>query len=450
MNPQTKHKTILSQINFGLLLFLACGPMLEFFFAIITPECGIEIFFYTWGFLFLLVCVTYFIINAKNIKILKKKEKMVMAMIVLTAVCLICVLISGFVTHFAINNLQFLLYIMLFISVLLLEKKQTKPFLIIMISNFVLSCLLGIMDPTQYVIPGFSPIYVSTSMFFVHANYAQAIAAMLIIIVYLMMIREKNPIWSTMFVFFFVIIGLYMFLNSSSAGISCVFVIIIANIIVDWIRTKKFPLKMFLVLLSYISFAFLIELYPNIYNIRTGHYNYFIELIDVFDNIFGTNLTKDWFNIDFVPGSNGWERDKLLANSIATVWGNSSMSFGQRLLNNLFGLGGGTLHILRPHNMFVGAWVDFGIVFAISLYAIIILGIIYILKKSKNKDSVMPYVYAMLAYLIALMFGSFLVYHFIYFVFIFGLAFNKVKIDDILEQKKIGYQILHKEEKEQK
>ncbi len=446
MDIQSKNKKIISNINYYLLLILACGPIIQFFVGIITPDSNFELLFYIWGFVFLIVYAISFVVKAKNIKIMKVKEKLVITMIILTFVCLVCVLISGFVKHFAINNLQILLYVFLFISVLLLDKKQSKVFLIVLIANFALSCLLGIMDPNGYVIPGFSSNHVASALFFVHANYSQAIAALLIVIVYHMMIKEKNPILSFMYVLFFVIIGLHMFLNSSSAGISCVFVILVINIIVDWIRTKKFPLKVFLVFLSYVSFAFLIELYPNIYNLRTGHYNYFIEVVDVFDNIFGTNLTKSWFNIEYVPGSNGWERDKLLANSIATVWGNSSMSFGERLINNLFGLGGGTLHTLRPHNMFVGGWVDFGLIFAISLYSLFIVGIIYIAKKAgKRIYEVLPYIYAMIAYLIATMFGSMLVYHFIYFVAIFALAFNKVKENITLEDKRIGYQILNED-----
>ena len=404
MLSQTTKNQIFSNINFYLLLFLACGPVLFMLLSMIT-KTSIDTIFYVWGILFVIFYAIYFVLNLKDIKVKKIKDKLLLTLAIFLIVGLTFVLISSFVKRMSISALQMFLYALLFFSVLMLKKEQSKIFLFILISNFALACLFGIMDPTNYCIPGFNPDCVDSSLFFFHANYSQAIAAILIIILYHLMIKEKNKILATVYVFYFVIIGLWMFLNSSSVGITAVFLIMLANIVIDWIRTKKFPIKVFLVFLAYIGFAFLIELYPNIYNLRTAHYNYFIEVIDVFDNIFGTNLTKTWFGIESVPGSNGWERGSLLWGAIAAVWGNGSMGFGERLINNLFGLGGGSLSELRPHNMFVGGWVDFGIVFAICHYAIIILGLVFLIKNIKHAaEDIVPYIYAIIAYLFVTMF----------------------------------------------
>ncbi len=448
ISKENKDK-VFSNINYYLLLFLACGPIIFLFISILFSDASIDTLFYICSFLFVVVFVIYFVLTVQNLKFGKIKDKLVLTMVILLTIGLTCVLISTFIRGYIINALQILMYVMLFFSVLMLNKKQTKVFLFILISNFALSCLLGIMDPTGYVVPGFQSNHVQSSLFFFHSNYSQAIAVMLIVLTYHLLLKEKNPILTTFYAIYFVLIGLHMFINSSSVGITCVFLIMITNIIVDWIRTKKFPLRLFLIFLTYTSFAFLVELYPGIYYLRSAHYNYFIEMFDVFDNIFGTNLTKEWFNIDFVPGSNGWERDSLLVESIAAVWGNSSMGFGERLVNILFGLGGGHIHILRPHNMFVGAWVDFGIIFAISLYAIIILGLVYVIRKFKhNINDIMPYVYATIGYLFVTMFGSMIVYHFMYFVIVFALMLNTTKRNHLIEQKRIGYKILHSEEEQ--
>ena len=446
---KTKKDRIFSNINYVLLLCLACNPILCLLFSCFLSDVTDHIFFYIWTIISFFVFITYFLLNIKDFKIKKAKDKLVLSMTILLCVCLFCVVISSFLHPVTVNDLNIFMYAMLFFSILLLQKNQTKVFLFILISNFVLGCLFSIMDPTNYFVPGFQRESVPSSSFFSHANYSQAISVLLIIITYHLMLKEKNKILSTVYVFYFIIMGLFMFINSSFVGISCVFLILITEFIVNWIRNKKFPLKLLLIFLSYVSFAFIVELYPNIHGIRSGQYNYFVELIDVFDNIFGTNLTKGLFGVENVPGSDGWSRTSLITGAISAMF---SGSFGQILCNNLFGLGGGNVHILRPHNMFVGAWVDFGIIFAICLYAIFIIGIIYIIKKSKNNlDEIMPYVYAIIAYIIAMCFGSIIICHYMYFIAIFALAFNKSneEKEEMIEQKQVGYKILHKEKEQQ-
>ena len=445
MKTTINHEIIFSKINYYLLLFLACSPMLTLISSLIFGYTIFYVFFEIETILFGLTYIFYFIVNAKSIKIKKPKDKLLFAMLILMIISFVCLVVSSFVTHIAINNLLAFLYVLLFFSVLMLKKDQAKVFLFLLIANFAFSCLLGIIDPTNYVFPGFSADSVPSSLFFFHSNYSQAISVLLIILTYNILLKEKNKILIICYALFFVLIGIHMFLNGSSAGISAVLLAIIVQFIVLWVKNKKFPIKLFFVLLAFVAFSFLIELYPNIQNLRSSQYNYFVEMIATFDNIFGTNLTQALFNIDFVPGSDGWNRTDLMKNSLWAACGGNETNFGEKLLCILFGLGGGSIHEIGTHNLFVGTWVDFGILFAISNYSIYVCGIIFLIKNLKiNYYGILPYIFSIFAYLFATLFLSLIVYHYIYFVIVFALAINKVKNEkqELLEKKQNLYKLI--------
>lgn len=423
MTYQTQSKkTTFIKLNYSLLILLACSPLLTFIFSIFFKnQIRVTDFFYFWGALFACLYIIYFLFDLKNFKIKKIKSKLLSGMTILTIVALVFVVISACLSVITINYLDIFFYVFLFISVLYLEKRHIKNFLFILISNVIFACILSFMDPTNYFIPGFWPEYSDYGSFFWQINYAQTISALCLILTIHLLLKEKQKLMICVYILYFCVLSLFMFLNSSSVGITAIILVLFVELIFLWIKNKKFPFKLFLIFLSFLSFGFIVELNQNLGRFDNLHQNYYLEMIAVFDNIFGTHLLQDIFNIASIPSATGWDRGELLTNSIITVWGNGDQSFWERLLNNLFGLGGGNIHLLRPHNMFVGHWVDFGLPFAIIHLSIVILGIIYAIKNSKNLN-VMPFALCIFAYLFITLFGSMIVVHYIYFIILFALA----------------------------
>ena len=430
MTDQTQSKkTTFIKLNYSLLILLACSPLLTFFFSIFFKnQIRVTDFFYFWGALFVCLCIIYFLFDLKNIKFKKIKSKLLTIMAILTIIALVLVVISACLSKITINYLDIFFYVFLFISVLFLEKHHIKTFLFILISNVVFGCVLSFMDPTNYFIPGFFPEYSDYGSFFWQINYAQTVSALCLLLTIHLLLKEKQKFMICVYIVYFCILSLFMFLNSSSVGITAIILVLFVELIFLWIKNKKFPIKLFLLFLSFLSFGFIVELNQNLGRFDNLHQNYYLEMIAVFDNIFGTHLLQDIFNIDSIPSASGWERGELLTNSILTMWGNGDQSFWERLLNNLFGLGGGNIHLLRPHNMFVGHWVDFGLPFAFIHLTIVILGIIYAIKNSK-KLNVMPFVICIFVYLFITLFGSMIIVHYIYFMIIFAIAIRLASLN---------------------
>ena len=198
---------------------------------------------------------------------------------------------------------------------------------------------------------------------------------------------------------------------------------IFIQIIILWIKNKKCPLSILIIILSFIAICLLLELIPNFHDVCTCEYNYFIECVAVFDNIFHTNLLQSIFNIPMVHGSDGWSRTSLIKEAVYHAIGGDESTFFGKLKVVIFGSGAGATQEYRPHNMFISIWLEYGIVASILHYAILTLLLIYIIKNSKSYfDKIRPFIYAIFSYLFVTLFGSLIVYHYIYFITIIAVA----------------------------
>ena len=167
--------------------------------------------------------------------------------------------------------------------------------------------------------------------------------------------------------------------------------------------------------LSLIPICFLVDLIPEIKLIRSCKYNYFIECVAVFDNIFNTKILK-MFNINYVAGADGWDRNKLLLNSLKHIVTSAKVF--------IFGSGAGTVFEFRPHNPIVSLWLDFGIIVPICYISLLVLLFKKIIKLKFSKKRFYLSI-LIITFLISTALSSLLFYtYFIFMIFLSALIKN--------------------------
>ena len=403
--------------------FIAAMPPLLLLFNIVIPNLGMRRLFLVWCILYIIVFLVFAPANIKYIKLARYKSKLLKAAIALSLALYILVVMSMLVTQtFVHNSLEMLCYPLLFVCVLFLDKKYLKLFFQILLASIVFSALLGIIDPFQTWVPGFNLDNLPYASFFWHYNYSACIAALFTIIVINLLVFGKNKKAKILYSIYFVILSAFLYFNCSFASITSIYIVIIFELVFFSIRHKKIEWKFLVIMLSSASISIIIELLSLAPNIPTKC-NYFVECIAVFDNIFHTNLLQSLFHIDFIEGSDGWERKELFAQSLKLALGGEKTTFFGKLLVILFGVGGGTVNVSRPHNLFLGVWLDFGLLASLANMTIIVLLLIYMIKQNKhNLPKISPFFFACTAYLFITLLGSLIVYHYIYFVTILALG----------------------------
>ncbi|MBR1925250.1 MAG: hypothetical protein IJ837_00140 [Clostridia bacterium] len=405
---------ILSGLNFFLAILLACFPFLIFLDALIF-QAKDPFPISEWSMLYACYLIVYVTLNYRTMFKKKTRTKLEKWIFWLSVSAIGLVFITPiFNGVLSINNLEFLWYVMVFVCLINLKKNQLKLFVEILFFSLAFSCLLGIIDPLSLFMPGFHYGW-QHSLFFYQQNYSSTIISMAIVAISNILLHEKNKLKIGIYISYLILMFLFMFLNGSFAGITSVFAVFVFELIFLSVKNKKFNWQFLILILSFALASFVVELNPNIKCVRTCEYNYFIEAVAAFDGIFNTHILNI-FGIDYVPGADGWNRQELLMNSLYAVCGNLSTI--------LFGLGGGTLHKLGPHNLFVGFWVDFGLVFAIVFMATIILILVYQMKNSKIKSTIYPWFFASASFLITTLVGAFVIYPFFYFVIFLAIGFN--------------------------
>lgn len=434
----TSFENTIKRINFLLAMAFAVFPFLLFFLGIIT-----EIYFDSIFNIWVLVCFFIFIVGIKvNFETIKKAfnhKKVFRFLIILSFICIGLLVISNIITN-SLNGYSFQIigYFLLFYLVVIMEEKYRYIFFQTLLASIAFSAICSLIDPRGHFLPGVCSI-VQMASFFGQANYSANIIGITLVLVVNMILKEQNKKVRVIYYAYFVVFALFMFVNASFVGITAVFCILFLELIILWIKNKKFPYQILLFIVCFALFAGIIEIIPNIHEITTCKYNYFIEVIAVFDNIFKTNLLGATTSIEYVQGADGWSRGELLSNSLKALFGTNDMNFLERAKNFLFGFGGGSINNYRPHNLFVGLWVDFGFLFALCYVALIILLVVYMaLSLNQNKSDVRPYFYSSLAYLLITLFGSLLVFHHVYFVILLalGICLSKNNINILKDIKK--------------
>ena len=418
---------IFAKLNPAFAYFFACLPVITmlFGFAIPSEAITIEMFYTIWLLIYAIIFISFSISNFAWIKNATTKDKIVLSIICIIITMFFWVVLSAIITKtFAIETIFMLSYALLFACVMLLNKKQIKIFLHILLASICFCFLINICDPSGKVIEYFaqdnSANYASV---FAHSNYSSTVASMLIMVTLNLAIFCKKKWLTVLYAFYFVVFSVFIYLNASFAGITAVYFMLVVEFVILWIKNKKCPWQILAFFAGFVGISLLLELIPNVHQYSTSKYNYFVEVTAVFDNIFHTHLLQDIFHIEIVPGSDGWNRGGLLKHAIYVACGGEKTGFFAKLFTILFGVGAGSVSELRPHNFFVGLWLEYGLVFALLFVALLVLAFIYIIKKTSGKtSSALPFLFAVGCYMFCTIFGSIKAYHFIYLIVIVAIA----------------------------
>lgn len=428
-----KEQLIISQnklniANLVLGLFAVCIPLIIFLFGCfgVTVSQNIVLVLFVISYAVFLVILSINLITSKTYR-----EKLIKTIknpiAILAIIILIWMTIASLVNNaFNPNFILYLSFFALFICVTLMKNQHLNILLNTLLIVVAISCILGMIDPANTFMPGFVAEQHSFAIFYVHPNHSGYVVALLSIVVFNYFHKAKSVIKHILYGIIYVIFGYFLFLNGSFSPIVALVIVEVFETIFMWVKTKHIPIKMLSLLLTLIPLCFLSDIYPNIENLRTCKYNFFLECIAVFDNIFGTNILSV-FNITEVAGSDGWARDSLLADTMNFIT-KDTKTF-------LFGAGAGTAIELKPHNVFLNLWVDFGVIVPAIFATTIILLIIKHIKSKFSFDN-FANLSAVISFIIMMMFGSIFACSFIYFIVFFALSFriNTPKEDENIEE----------------
>lgn len=418
---------IFAKLNPAFAYFFACLPVITMLFALAIPSeaVTIEVFYMIWMFIYAIMFISFAISNFGWLKQASTKDKIVLSIICIAIIMFFWIILSAIITQtFALETLFMLSYALLFACIMLLNKKQIKIFLHILLASICFCFLINIADPSGKVIEFFAQENIAHySSVFVHANYSSTIASMLIMVAINLAIFCKKKWLTVLYAIYFVVFSVFIYLNASFAGITAVYFMLVVEFVVLWIKNKKCPWQILAFFASFVGISLLLELIPNVHQYSTSKYNYFVEVTAVFDNIFHTHLLQEIFHIEVVPGSDGWNRSGLLKHAIYVACGGEKTGFFAKLFTILFGVGAGSVSELRPHNFFVGLWLEYGLIFALLFIALIVFAFIYIIKKTKGKtNNSLPFMFAIGCYLFCTLFGSIKACHFIYLIVMIAIA----------------------------
>lgn len=413
-------------------LYLTILPLLVTFFSIFsTTHISFQLFI--WGISYtIFLGISFILTTTRNVSHIKKIK---LSPISIIALSMLFILILTSIINNSINT-HFFLYIiiyLIFICIYNIDKKYIYIIINTLLTVFGLCCILGFIDPIGAIIPGFSTEFRPLALQYNHPNYSATIMATMTISAFLLENKFKNKIkFKIFYISLHTIFATFLFFNGSYVAICSIILIEIISIICIWIYAKKVPLTNIILLTSLIPICFLIDLVPNIKIIRTCEYNYFLETIAVFDNIFGTNLL-DIFNIESIPGADGWNRNELMLNALKF-----SVSSVETFL---FGSGAGEVFTHRPHNILLSLLVEFGIFMPLLYLTLIILIIIKVFRK-KFEINIIYFGLISITFLLANMTGSLI--HYTYYISIIYLSIlfkilkdteDKIKINELPENK---------------
>lgn len=371
--------------------------------------------------LFLVLYVIFQLLNLSNIFISKSNQKLFLSKIkkfpVIVSLLILFLTILSCIVNNVFNEYFFVIfsYFCVFICFYSLDKKYYKLLLNSAIVILALSCVLSFIDPRGEFIWGFSAeLDFPFSLQFINPNYAGSIIAVIIVVCINFFNLSKKQYENILYGIAFIIFGVYLFLNGSYSPITAMIVAIVFEIIFLWIKNKKCPLKILLLFLCIIPIIFLVDLYPNISELRTCEYNYFLETCAVIDNILGSDILS-LFGIDSIIGSDGWDRGSLILESIIACFASLKSFF--------FGYGAGGAYTYHPHNNYIDVFIEFGFV-TFVLYIMLIVYYVYKLIKSRFNMFNFGIVCAIIAYFFRSMFGGIIPIEYLYFLIVFAISAN--------------------------
>lgn len=418
------------------------SPILVSFFVALDFKLNINILSTLYGIIFpVILLIRLFCSFLFNPEPTKKQSKQLFSSIFKNPILFLSlILIISFVLSSIINgfNLMTFSYLSFFFIVICFFKLNSneKIFAInLLLLTTAVCCLRGFIDPHGFETPGFLSGQVALSLQFYNPNHSGYIMATMLMLSIGLFENSKSIIRH----FFYSIISLiyivFLFMNASFAPITFAFICIFLMLIYNWCKTNKFPIKTFLSFITMIIVCLLIEFIPNINSIRTSGYNYFIEVIDIINHYFHTNIPipKLWGASTEYLSKNSTinaytftERQKLMNEATEVFANNSARSSQNKAVAFLFGFGAGTYLDYSPHNIFLSLALDYGWLVSISFGLLIVATIIKTFKMKKPTNTFyLPF--ALICFVLCGLTGSLVPYSAIYLFIVLGLNLNSLK-----------------------
>jgi hypothetical protein len=264
--------------------------------------------------------------------------------------------------------------------------------------------------------PGLDNEAYYVALHFTNPNYAAHVVSALALVCFIQFDKASTRLWNAFYLIIYLIYATHLFINGSFAGITFFIMLQIIIQIIVGIKSKKIHFKMLVLSLMLLPICLLVDLLPNIQIMRTCAYNYLVECVAVFDNIFNTNLLSK-FGIDWVAGADGWNRSELV-----------ELSWKERLSSPksfIFGGGAGLFYQYRPHNGILSLMLDFGVVLPV-LFILFVGCLIIKTIKSKTQLSKIVYLPTIICFLMCYMTGSIVPNSFYIFMIILALLFSDI------------------------
>ena len=389
----------------------------------------------------LLVMISFLIVEVLHLSfnlifIQWKKPNLFQIFAMIMALWLILVALVNNAVNFTF--IFYLCYMLCFVMFVKIDKKHYKWLMFVFIFVMTICSIMGLIDPLNNFMPGFSKRYFPMSLQFANSNYASYVTALAILLC-MYVIKNYNKIWEQIvFWICFAILNFTIFVNGCYAGEFAVFIAEFFLLLFYWIKNKKCPWKIIgcFAISVIMSFAFI--LFPNIWAASSASANFFYESLAIMDNIFGTTFLRDSSilfsgkEIEKVLGADGYDRGSY----VSDIWGyvfHSPLTF-------LFGYGAGKNYEVLVHNVYLQMLLEIGFI-GLALYlTLIVLFAIAFIKNLRKLDDNKIFLFAIFATFVLIIhnFGPLESYSFIYFMMLFAVLYkNRNKTESVETTEKV-------------
>lgn len=357
----------------------------------------------------------------------------------LIAWIILSALVNGTINY---TFIFYLCYVACFCMFVKVDKKYYKAMLYVFVIELTVCCTMGLIDPMNNFMPGFSKRYFPLSLQFANSNYASYVVALAILLCSFIIFYHKKVWVQVVFWICYFILNFTIFVNGCYSGEFAVFLALLLLIIYFWVKNKKCPIVLIICFAVSLGLSFASMLYPDIWNASSASANFFYETIAIFDNTFGTHLLQSISGavagedhiITNVLGADGYDRGSYFDRCFVVCT--------ESFKNFVFGSGAGKNYEVLVHNVYLQLWLEIGLVgvlLYVSLLAVICVAFIKDIFKTKKINAKYIFLFMiMLSFIIEVHnIGCLESYSFIYFVMLFAVLYKnskKEKIEEAIEK----------------
>lgn len=331
-------------------------------------------------------------------------------------------------------------YIACFCMFVKIDKKYYKSMIYAFVIQLTICSIMGLLDPTNKFMPGFSNRCWPMSLQFMNSNYASYVLVFAMMFCAYILVNYKKVWEQIVFWTCYVIMAFIMFLNGCYSGEFAVVVGLFFLIIFFWIKNKKCPWEILVCFAITIGSSFWFIIYPDAMVHSSATANFFYESLAIFDNLFDTHIlqfiTTGVYGkekaIVTVAGADGWDRAGLLSGALKDCF-SSVEAF-------LFGFGAGKNYETLVHNVYIQIWIECGFVGLLLYVSMLVVFAIKFIKKIRNDNQIFLFTIFASFVLIIHNLGCLESYSFIYFVMLFAVLYKnskKEKVEEATEKEEI-------------